>query len=53
MSEITAPDGSIVYRRLIHRAGWVAARWKGRVYPVLGGIRGPLWMSTAWGSTKS
>jgi len=51
--EMAAPDGTIIYRCIIHRSGWFAARWKGRIYPVMGGIRGPLWMTTAWGSSKA
>ena len=51
--EIVAPDGTVVYRVLIERDRYLAARYKGRVYPALGGIRGPMWMSTAWGSTKA
>lgn len=51
--EMRAPDGSIVYRRVLRRSGWFAARWRGRYCPVLGGVRGPLWMSTAWGSSKA
>jgi len=50
---IKAPDGSQVFRVLLYRDRWIGARWKGRVYPVLGGIRGPMWMSIAWGSTKA
>jgi len=51
--EMKAPDGSVIHRCVIQRAGWYAARWKGKIYPVLGGIRGPLWLSTSWGTTKA
>ena len=45
--EMKASDGTLIYRVPIYHSGWVAARWKGRTYPVLGGIRGPLWLSVA------
>jgi len=51
--EMKASDGTLIYRVPIYHSGWVAARWKGRTYPVLGGIRGPLWLSVAWGSSKA
>ena len=45
---MNAPDGTVVYRVPQRRAGWWAVRYKNRWCAVLGGIRGPLWISAAW-----
>ena len=50
--EMKAPDGTTVYRVPFSCGGRAHARYKGRVYPILGGIRGPFFMSDSWGSWK-
>ena len=51
--KMTAPDGSVIYRCPIQRSGWWAARWRGETYPIMGGIRGELWLSASWKPTKA
>jgi expansin (peptidoglycan-binding protein) len=46
--EMTAPDGTTIYRVPQRRSGWWAAQYRGKFFPILGGIRGPLWLSIAW-----
>ena len=47
--EMRAPDGTLIERVPFWCGGW-RARWQGRSYPILGGIRGPLFLTGAWGA---